>query len=260
MTTSYIGDRTIRTKFFFGRRLTIHHASDVYMLVPILAMIFTPLVAYYWVLYTQTVPTPTLQYLFLLLIVNAVVVEYNHMRVMFTNPGVLVPDSPFLDPEQGTWCNTCKLHRPVRASHCGRCDVCVLEYDHHCGVLGCCVGQFNLRYFVGFLFWTALLGCTLLTNIVYVQLHGEAMPGSTASFRGACSVILGIICLYVGLGLGFVSLYYFWLIYSNRTYKEEAKNKPLLSVGGSSLGCGGVAGHCYRVLCAPQPKDSLIIV
>eukprot|EP01064_Diplonema_japonicum_P036398 TRINITY_DN8154_c2_g2_i1.p1 TRINITY_DN8154_c2_g2~~TRINITY_DN8154_c2_g2_i1.p1 ORF type:complete len:238 (+),score=10.84 TRINITY_DN8154_c2_g2_i1:199-912(+) len=63
------------------------------------------------------------------------------------------------------WCRTCKIHRPPRASHCDTLDCCVADYDHFCPVVGSCIAQRTLRYFVGFLSSCALLaswtgGCT----------------------------------------------------------------------------------------------------
>jgi hypothetical protein len=40
--------------------------------------------------------------------------------------------------------------RPPGARHCNGCGHCVAGYDHHCGVLGRCVGEGSLRAFVLF--------------------------------------------------------------------------------------------------------------
>ena len=32
--------------------------------------------------------------------------------------------------------------------HCHECEVCVDGHDHHCGVLGICIGEVNLKYFI----------------------------------------------------------------------------------------------------------------
>jgi len=52
-----------------------------------------------------------------------------------------------------SYCRKCKSLRPRRAHHCSSCHRCVLLKDHHCWFIGQCVGQLNMRYFVGFLFF-----------------------------------------------------------------------------------------------------------
>lgn len=56
-----------------------------------------------------------------------------------------------------SYCNTCKILRPPRAFHCSHCEVCVEVHDHHCPWVGTCVGYRNVKYFIGFLFWTGIL-------------------------------------------------------------------------------------------------------
>ncbi len=53
-------------------------------------------------------------------------------------------------------CSTCMIVRPPRAFHCSTCGVCIEQQDHHCPWMGTCVGKRNLKYFLAFLFWTAM--------------------------------------------------------------------------------------------------------
>lgn len=49
------------------------------------------------------------------------------------------------------FCRLCRIWRPCRAGHCSGCGRCVIGFDHHCGVIGACIGQRNHRWFVTFL-------------------------------------------------------------------------------------------------------------
>ena len=51
------------------------------------------------------------------------------------------------------FCETCQIFRPPRAVHCKFCDNCVLELDHHCKFLGCCIGKRNQKFFMYWLCW-----------------------------------------------------------------------------------------------------------
>ena len=54
------------------------------------------------------------------------------------------------------FCTACIIRKPLRSKHCSDCDKCVAKFDHHCPWVDNCVGQNNLKYFVGFLFWTPI--------------------------------------------------------------------------------------------------------
>jgi palmitoyltransferase ZDHHC9/14/18/palmitoyltransferase len=71
-------------------------------------------------------------------------------------------------------CLTCDLVRPARrVSHCRTCRRCVRDFDHHCPVLGTCVGRNNyLPYFAG-------LGSLSLATVLLAATSGVALGHSS---------------------------------------------------------------------------------
>ncbi|KAH9599678.1 Palmitoyltransferase [Trypanosoma melophagium] len=76
--------------------------------------------------------------------------------IVCTDPGVyprlrLGEVDPHQNEKNLVLCRVCGVRRPPRTAHCYQCNVCVLEHDHHCGIIGGCVGQRSLRWFALYL-------------------------------------------------------------------------------------------------------------
>ena len=70
-------------------------------------------------------------------------------------------------------CKYCKISElPLRSNHCKKCDRCIRKYDHHCKLIGSCIGENNHFSFVLFLFCqslTFILGIIGLIKRLTVQ-------------------------------------------------------------------------------------------
>ena len=71
-------------------------------------------------------------------------------------------------------CDYCHKMRYPRAHHCKRCNLCIIQADHHCSWLGTCIGYSNLRYFLCFLLHltcalSLILFYTYDTPLLYIQ-------------------------------------------------------------------------------------------
>lgn len=122
------------------------------------------------------------------------------------------------------WCATCNIWRPPRASHCGLCNNCLENFDHHCPWVGNCVGKRNYRYFYLFLMTVSVMclyvmACNVAVIVVAAKQKdiGDALksyPASIIEF-GICGLSLisvaGLACMHT------------WLIIRMETTNEDIK-------------------------------------
>ncbi|KPA85550.1 putative palmitoyl acyltransferase 9 [Leptomonas pyrrhocoris] len=159
------------------------------------------------------------------------------------------------DPLEGNmelvFCKQCRLRRPPRCSHCYHCDVCVLEHDHHCTVLGGCVGVRNLRWFTLYLLSccsSTMIGVVWLSRSLYFDLYADdsttrtvtpypTYPGGRRRFEDGMSgaegrtgkhlleiLILMLDCLVVML-VGAMLFIYIYLTLTDTTRRESLRKQ-----------------------------------
>ena len=93
--------------------------------------------------------------------------------LLVMNPGVIYSDKQSNKNEK-IYCDQCKFFYPKsnrKMEHCLDCKICVCKLDHHCGVIGKCVGKYNLVIFFLFVinipcFFICL--ASVLTNLLSV--------------------------------------------------------------------------------------------
>ena len=103
--------------------------------------------------------------------------------------GSITPSPP--SPMHDRWCDRCLLWKHARTAHCPKCDLCVDRFDHHCGVLGCCIGRRNHPSFILFLFAAFSSGA-----LVMYQLTFELTPAISAT-----SLMLWIVLVPAMVGI-----------------------------------------------------------
>ena len=78
--------------------------------------------------------------------------------IFFLNPGI--PGKKYFrknyDKEEGKTyfsCKKCNLIAPDKLNivHCDICNICILRYDHHCNLIGKCIGKGNIIFFISLL-------------------------------------------------------------------------------------------------------------
>jgi len=102
------------------------------------------------------------------------------------------------------WCTTCCVWRPRGCSHCSVCQHCCLGFDHHCHVLGRCVGQRNHKLFFLLCFVAGMDSFSLAVLSLYQVGDWYAhinMPPLDHPFVRGEDLKRGGICCFLALGL-----------------------------------------------------------
>lgn len=127
-----------------------------------------------------------------------------------------------------TWCSTCRIIRPPRASHCSNCDNCVLRFDHHCPFVNNCVGQRNYPYFVGFTTSTILLSFTVIPLLIYMSAtkRGTTLGVNTGEpgFIAFLAIVLSG-CAICAVLVVILWGYHAFLIATGQTTREHWRGK-----------------------------------
>ena len=122
------------------------------------------------------------------------------------------------------WCYGCQIWRPPYAGHCRQCEACVERLDHHCAVLGACVGRYNLLFFLLFLLAAGVSGVLLTSSSLIMLLQLAPFSASSASQP---LVWLGLVLsgssLYISATLIFLA-YHVHMLCRNTTTREQHRN------------------------------------
>ncbi len=103
--------------------------------------------------------------------------------------------------EKIKFCKTCRIYRPPRTTHCRACDRCVSQFDHHCILLGTCVGRNNYRAFFFFLVFGAALAVSIkvLSFLLYFHVNSAEFEARVSSWViWPLIMVVNIINLTVG--------------------------------------------------------------
>lgn len=98
-------------------------------------------------------------------------------------------------------CPKCQVPVPARAYHCDFCECCCLRHDHHCGVVGACIADRNMKSFVLSFFYASIFGFGVFISTLWSLLStGFNIISMIGCLYGG---ILGILLL--GFGCSFAN-------------------------------------------------------
>eukprot|EP00658_Telonema_sp_P-2_P029161 TRINITY_DN22226_c0_g1_i6.p1 TRINITY_DN22226_c0_g1~~TRINITY_DN22226_c0_g1_i6.p1 ORF type:complete len:551 (-),score=59.21 TRINITY_DN22226_c0_g1_i6:397-2049(-) len=142
------------------------------------------------------------------------------------------------------YCPTCNIIRPPRCSHCVTCNNCVDRFDHHCGLIGACIGRRNMR---PFLLFVAVTTTSCLWVCVWSIVLAYAIWEVESATTEKAFVIINIVgTSLVGILMGNLSQRYIRLIINGYTMREHHKKDRLYPVGVNPFD-EGVVKNCQEL-------------
>ncbi|ORX35428.1 DHHC palmitoyltransferase-domain-containing protein [Kockovaella imperatae] len=125
-------------------------------------------------------------------------------------------------------CRKCDGPKPERTHHCSVCRRCVLLMDHHCPWINGCVGLYNQRHFVLFMFWLSL-GCWVFASLGLSNLWESFSFKSNWTYytpRLAYTLVY-ILCIAMGVAVPVLGTWHVFMVSRNETSIESHDNSWL---------------------------------
>lgn len=117
-------------------------------------------------------------------------------------------------------CPICQVPMPLNSRHCEECNACCLRHDHHCGMLGNCVGDKNTKAFILALFYSSLF-CfySIFVEIYYLFIY-QNFSNANKSPIGFLIIMAGVYSFAIG-----VTMLIFSFHMTNSIFGELGKMK-----------------------------------
>eukprot|EP00095_Tigriopus_kingsejongensis_P004236 snap_masked-scaffold711_size108467-processed-gene-0.7 protein:Tk04236 transcript:snap_masked-scaffold711_size108467-processed-gene-0.7-mRNA-1 annotation:"palmitoyltransferase zdhhc7" len=153
-------------------------------------------------------------------------IDFSDAHAALGHPGGATGPEP--PEEDWTICTRCEMYRPPRAHHCRICQRCIRKMDHHCPWINNCVGEWNQKYFIQFLFYVGLLSAYAVFLIAlswYTPCPECPKDIHVKQTRILHSIILSLECVLFGMFVIAIGCDQFEAIFSDETLVEQAKRQ-----------------------------------
>ena len=216
--------------------------------------IFLLLFAEYAVIKVLILPYYGFNYHIILYTCFTILALLSHSRAQFSNPGsipIQIVDnssknsSPTDDakPSKARHPNICYrcdeingTFKPSFTSHCSYCNRCILHMDHHCPWVNNCVAYLNQKYFLLFLFYTAIC-CIYTAYFLIIRFYKCTKNFNRCNLTDSGNIIIAILLFIEALifGLFVIIMMFDQLSAISETFEDIYPSHP--------------ANHKKKILC-----------
>ncbi|EAY04107.1 DHHC zinc finger domain containing protein [Trichomonas vaginalis G3] len=146
-------------------------------------------------------------------------------------------------------CEKCGLPKTERTHHCKTCGKCYFRFDHHCPIVGNCIALRNMKAFVLFNIFTAILVVDCAFSLIFYRLK------QNSDFKGFMWFVLAVL-LFCAAFVGFFGFSYCSNITNNRTTLERiAKLDPQRYDVGKFANAKQILGDKWYTWIFPLPNN-----
>lgn len=127
-------------------------------------------------------------------------------------------------------CDVCELDEWIRMRHCYKCNQCVHKFDHHCVLMGVCIGEFNHKHYVLFLY-CYLVNTFLLVRAFHLHILGEVTLDEKGvehlSLKYYFEAVILILLYFNSFLAVYLTFFHTIFMFNNITTWEKAKRDSI---------------------------------
>ena len=122
------------------------------------------------------------------------------------------------------YCQWCQSHVQQNSKHCGQCNRCTSDFDHHCKWLNNCIGGRNYWLFFCLIWFTMLQAVVILSlNIIFFlhRLDDYEFIAVLGYVQLSSTILSSLVSTPILLFTAYLSIYHVWLKCNKKsTYKH----------------------------------------
>jgi hypothetical protein len=147
------------------------------------------------------------------------------------------------------YCRKCQVWKPDRSHHCSVHHRCILGLDHCCGVLNNCIGIYNRKYFIQFLYSLSFVAMWMIyVTMKYKVWRWYNWQLNTFKWLLSCYILVISIACFITL-FAFATWHVYLMAYNMTSVEwNEGYGRSIRSIQRHPYDCGSILLNLKSVL------------